>query len=434
MGAYFMNGAAAFSRVRVPHRTVHSSMRLQLVLSTGRRWRLIQPYNEIPEPAGGELSFSWPVPGKDGPPRNVPLIAILEAITYRYVNDPDYPCKPRVASNPVVALLTLAPVAEAPVTGPEEEKAVKELLAKRAELRHAEEVAGHPIVRFAMGGMSEKEDYLKLVAGLKNLRSLDLYYWGNTGTGLKELAGLKCLQSLNLYQARVTNDGLKELAGLTTLRSLNLGRTRISDPALQGLAALKELRNLNLSGVPDLAEDQFSDAGLKNLAGLENLEELKLGLQSKITNEGMKELAALKSLRYLDLASNKVTGQGMNALAGSKNLRTLDLGGCAIRREFLKDIAALTGLHTLTIGSTEVLDANLKDLAGLKDLQCLDLSKCKVTEAGPRELAGLKGLKMLRLPESKATAAVLAEYQKVLPGCRIEGVTAPAPSTVSADK
>ena len=48
----------------------------------------------------------------------------------------------------------------------------------------------------------------------------------------------------------------------------------------------------------------------------------------------------------------------------------------------LKELAALKSLQTLDLDGTKVTDAGLKDLATLESLQALDVSGTKVTVAG----------------------------------------------------
>jgi hypothetical protein len=98
-----------------------------------------------------------------------------------------------------------------------------------------------------------------------------------------------CLRSTKIQDA-----GLKELAGLTNLEALDLSNTAVTDLGLKALAGLKRLRTLALRGTP------VTDAGLKELAGLESLQELDL-TDSRVTGAapGLRELAGLKQLRTL---------------------------------------------------------------------------------------------------------------------------------------
>jgi len=114
-----------------------------------------------------------------------------------------------------------------------------------------------------------------------------------------------------------------------------------------------------------------------------------------MTDAGLKQLAGREELAALNLFSTQVTNVGLKELAGFKNLTELDLG------------------------NTKVTDAGLKELAGLNNLTSLDLESTRVTNAGLKELAGLKKLTSLNLSRTRVTNAAVIELRKALPGCSI---------------
>ena len=78
----------------------------------------------------------------------------------------------------------------------------------------------------------------------------------------------------------------------------------------------KVTRNEQVPGKPVLTIDlraKVTDAGLKELAPLQNLVSLDIGL-TKVTDAGVKELTALKNLNTLYLCSTKVTNAGQKAI------------------------------------------------------------------------------------------------------------------------
>jgi hypothetical protein len=117
---------------------------------------------------------------------------------------------------------------------------------------------------------------------------------------------------------------------------------------------------------------------------------------AKVTDAGLKELAVLKSLQFLELRGTKVTDAGLKELAGLESLQFLELRG------------------------RKVTDAGVKELAGLKSLQSLWLSMTKVTDTGLKELAGLKSLRYLDVAGTKVTDAGVMELRKALPNCTIK--------------
>ena len=65
-----------------------------------------------------------------------------------------------------------------------------------------------------------------------------------------------------------------------------------------------------------LAGTGVTDAGLKELAGLQNLQRFVLG-NTAITDAGLKELAKLKSLKNVHLAGTRTTDAGIKQLEES---------------------------------------------------------------------------------------------------------------------
>jgi outer membrane lipoprotein-sorting protein len=216
------------------------------------------------------------------------------------------------------------------------------------------------------------------------------------------------LHTLNLQWAKVTDAGLKELAGLNHLRTLDLSETQVTDAGLKGLAGLK-LKQLTLSF-------PLTDPGLKHyLAATEPPIWLDL-LGAKVTDAGLKELAGLKTLKVLDLPA-QVTEEGLRGLAGLK-LKKLTLPFVLTDVGLKHYLAAVEPPTTLNLRGTRVTDAGLKELAGLKTLKKLDLPT-QVTDAGLKELAGLKSLQLLNLEGTDVTDAGVERLQKALPGCKI---------------
>ena len=87
------------------------------------------------------------------------------------------------------------------------------------------------------------------------------------------------------------------------------------------------------------------------------------------------------------VASPLVTDSGLKELAAFKGLKALDLPLClGVTDKGMKHVAALTGLEAQDLGYTQVTDAGLKDLAALKGLKQLDLEGTHATDAGVAEL------------------------------------------------
>ncbi len=109
------------------------------------------------------------------------------------------------------------------------------------------------------------------------------------------------------------------LAGLVLGSALTARADDADDKAEKYVKQLRGIasRDDNLPGKPiigiNLMAAKVTDEGLKELAGLENLQTLFLA-GTAITDAGLKELAKLKNLTTLVLRSTKVTNNGVKEL------------------------------------------------------------------------------------------------------------------------
>ena len=100
--------------------------------------------------------------------------------------------------------------------------------------------------------------------------------------GLEPLKDLTALQYLYI-EGPVTDAGLKHLNGLSDLQSLSLDSTNVTDAGLEHLKGLTTLKKLRLD------TPRITDAGREHLKGLTNLQLLDLS-GTNVTDEGVKKL------------------------------------------------------------------------------------------------------------------------------------------------
>ena len=120
-------------------------------------------------------------------------------------------------------------------------------------------------------------------------------------------------------------------------------------------------------------------------AELAKVTRLNLGF-TKITDEGLKDVAKLQQLEWLILINTKITDAGLKDVAKLRKLEELRLDGTKITDEGLKDVAKLENLKGLSLNSTQVTDVGLKDVAKLQNLIAFGLFRTKITKAGVAEL------------------------------------------------
>ena len=148
---------------------------------------------------------------------------------------------------------------------------------------------------------------LKLVPSLRHLdlsgmQRVDSGHWGITlnAAVLEELGALENLVSLNLSGA-VLNEIGADKPGLKT-------EERQSLEGLERLARLRNLERLDLSRTP------VNAAGLRALASLPRLAELRLTRARQVNDDAVPVLAAWKSLRIVSLEGSGITPDGLARL------------------------------------------------------------------------------------------------------------------------
>ena len=201
---------------------------------------------------------------------------------------------------------------------------------------------------------------------------------------------------LDLYDCPVSDAGLKRLDTLTNLEEIDLGglgqnREGYGDGAMRMPARLPKLRRLGLW------ESKVTDAGLAELVNCRSLTHLELN-GTKVGDAGLAKIVGCQSLTYLRVEDTKITDAGLVHLAKLPQLETLWIGeNEGVTDEGLKAIGRLVNLTVLDLMSTKISREGLAQLSGLKKLKTLLLDRNDIEEADLAYLAPLESLEELRL-------------------------------------
>ena len=120
---------------------------------------------------------------------------------------------------------------------------------------------------------------------------------------------------------------------------------------------------------------------------------------------------------------NKPTGELTNA--DLAKVTSLILGNTKVTDDGLKNLTNLQNLTYLSLEATRITSAGLKDVAKLQNLKSLFLHETQITDEGLKEVAKLQKLVGLFLNDTKITGEARAELKKALPNCRIAKSKAP---------
>lgn len=163
----------------------------------------------------------------------------------------------------------------------------------------------------------------------------------------------------------------------------------------------------------------IDDDGLRIVARLGQLEYLDLSW-TDISDVGLAHLENLTELQSLYLYQTRITSAGISRLRGLKRLESFGASGKSIDDEACKHLAELDHLTNLVLDGTTVSEDGLMQLTKCSTLSYVSLVRCPgVGDDGLQFLGGHSKLIEADLRETAVTADGAAKLQQRLPKCRI---------------
>lgn len=293
-------------------------------------------------------------------------------------------------------------------------------------------------VRIAVTGAVPWNESVRVLSGLKTLRSLDVSNWGGTRpqpldlgplrqlTGLRihgagwlikpeTFAGLSQLTELSLTNTQVdTSTFARSLAGLPGLETLTI--SNLQKLRTVSLAGLKNLKSLELTYNNDLTIDAALFAGLPGLERLvvQSVHPIELAGLCPLTNlrtliltgngatnelhrlpDCIGQLAQLTELRLFSMALDQLPAR-IGSLTRLKHLALLACGLDSLPASF----GQLTALEDLYLSNNKL--KQLPALGQLRALQRLNVSGNQLT-ALPDDIVQLTQLTLLAVDQNKLT-------------------------------
>ncbi|MEX2359293.1 MAG: hypothetical protein WEE51_13275, partial [Pirellulaceae bacterium] len=141
--------------------------------------------------------------------------------------------------------------------------------------------------------------------------------------------------------------------------------------------------------------------------------------RTAVTDAALRRIGQLKKLRWLDLTGTRVTDQGISELAELGNLNDLSLAATVMTDESLATIGKLTRLEELDLSGTRVTDEGLRHLRGLTELKILRLAATRIGDAGLAHLAECRKLQMVDVRQSQVTPQAVERLRQAVPGVEI---------------
>jgi hypothetical protein len=183
---------------------------------------------------------------------------------------------------------------------------------------------------------------------------------------------------------------------------------------------LRDLTGLRILGI---GQGQTSDAGLSNIRGLTNLEELYLRDAGELTDAGLANLAGMRRLKILYVAGAKITDASLAHLRGLTGLEELYVEGRSFTDGGLAHLEGLSNLKKLQLDSEalRITDDGLKHLKAMSKLEDLFLWNNKFTDRGLENFKGMHRLKVLGFSGTEISEDGVTRILEALPGLEYVG-------------
>jgi hypothetical protein len=167
---------------------------------------------------------------------------------------------------------------------------------------------------------------LRFVAQMPALTTLNVDAVPVGAEPLAELSRLTGLRELSLVRTAIEDQGFEHLAQLAGLQSLDVSYNE----RLLGTTFSELVKEGHFAQLTSLAADetQFGVAGLLQIGRLQRLQTLRL-TNGGASDDALQSLQNCTGLRVLLLGGNPLTGPGLKHLARLKQLEELRLVGCA---------------------------------------------------------------------------------------------------------
>lgn len=120
-----------------------------------------------------------------------------------------------------------------------------------------------------------------------------------------------------------------------------------------------------------LANFSLTDEDIATVGKISTLSVFLIDYAPNVTDNGIKHLSGLKSLRILELSNTRITDEGLRYLKALPNLESLDLNGNIITDKGLSHLQALPKLIQLKLEGTNVTNAGLAIIEKMPNIRYL---------------------------------------------------------------
>jgi Leucine-rich repeat (LRR) protein len=197
-----------------------------------------------------------------------------------------------------------------------------------------------------------------------------------------------------------TEKGLKSLKVLPKLEALLIDHSALNSAGLKELANVKGLKYLDVSGT------SLTDGDMKGLEALQSLTSLVVRQMPRLTEDGIRNILSLGKIRYLDITIEKSREKMVIALSEAKFLASLKVA--PISDDEATHLGRMAGLDTLDL-SNDYEQFNRLDNKGM----ARNRPSNTIGNRGLDKLVGCKALRSLDLSYVSVDGSSVSDFTKM---------------------
>lgn len=232
-----------------------------------------------------------------------------------------------------------------------------------------------------------------------------------TDDDLKELAQFPDVKAIYLNGSKITGVGIKHFAGLKKLDTLEVAFCAINAEGFQEIAKLKQLKRL------DILNTNYTDADLKGLMALSDLEMLWMGQNFKCSDDGYKVLGKCKKLRGIAVSNSNFGDGALKVVAELPELRTLIIVASSVTVAGLEPLTQAAKLERF-YGNFRMGAKGLAYLGKIDSLREIDLYGAQVTADDILAMPNVKKLTMINPDFREQKQTQQDKLNAALPNCK----------------
>lgn len=229
-----------------------------------------------------------------------------------------------------------------------------------------------------------------------------------TNDDLAKICKLDTVTSCKIYGANLKPGGSGVIPGLKSCTKLSIENTDFVDEDMAFLAEMPWVTELTLR-----RNTYLRTATLEYVAKMPNLRNLVL-LYGNFDNAGLEKIAAVKTLRLLDLRGcAAITDEGLACVKNMENLIVLKLRCTAVTNDGIENVRG-KALKTFGIEDSQTFDDSaIAWLGEMADsMQEITIMRCiNISDDGVKQLSTLKNMRKLNLRGNYLGSDALAACQ-----------------------